>query len=138
MQLNRFVGIADAADASNQVHNDIDYIEKYLPNLWTALLTANSDDARLLTVARLQEPSKNLTEVLKECIIEYLMAIKPVAMVKLNAVPGESCSVRLVKEHVDILRRTSNSGFRCLRSYKIGMSNVYVESPQVKIDEFGL
>lgn len=131
MQLNKIVTGTHGSKTLNQVQNDNEYIEKYLPNLWNALQVANPEGAQLLTLPKLKEPADNLTEVLKECIIKYLMYIKPVAMVKLSSGSEENCSVRVIKNYVDVLRRISKDGFRCLQTYRINTSNVYADAPKV-------
>lgn len=138
MQLDGIVGGAHGPKALNQVHNDAEYIDKYLPNLWNALQIANPEGAQLLTMPKLQAPAEELTSALKECIIKYLMCIKPVAMVKLDSKPDEDCSVLAVKDYVNVLRHISGDGFRCLQSYKIETSNVYADAPQVQATRSGI
>lgn len=99
--------------------------------MWMALKRANIDDVHLLRMKKLEVPAKSLNDTVKSCIVKYLQAIKPVAFVKLSAESNESCSVRVVQQHADILRMASRKGFRCLKLYKIGISNVYSDAPQV-------
>lgn len=117
--------------ASSFSAEDEKYIQKYLPELWLGLKQANAEDVRLLTLSRLQRPSKDLFDAVKEVIVTYLMSIKPVAMVRLTETAGENCSVKIVKQHVDVLRYSSTIAFRCLRAYKIAISKVYVDAPEV-------
>lgn len=112
-------------------HTDNEYVGKYLPEMWRALKRANADDVHLLQMKKLEKPANNLYQSMKSCIVKYLQAIKPVAFVKLSAESNNSCSVRVVKEHVDILRFASKKSFRCLHLYKIGITNVYADAPQV-------
>lgn len=99
--------------------------------MWTALKRANADEVHLLRMKKLEVPAKSLSDTMASCIVEYLRAIKPVAYVKLDAQPNKSCSVRVVRAHVDVLRIASTKGFRCLHLYKIGINNVYADAPQV-------
>lgn len=117
--------------ATEITQTDREYVNKYLPEMWTALKRANADDVHLLRMKKLEAPAKSLYEAVKSCIVNYLEAIKPVALVKLNAESSNSCSIRVVKEHVDVLRIASTQAFRCLKLYKIGISNVYADAPQV-------
>lgn len=108
------------------------YIDKYLPVMWSALKNANTDKY-LLTIKKLQIPSKQLYNSLKICILKYLNAIEPIAFVNASNLPNNSCGYMVLREHVGVLHMASTKAFRCLKSYKISTSITYVNvTTQVK------
>lgn len=108
------------------------YIDKYLPVMWSALKNANTDKY-LLTIKKLQIPSKQLYNSLKICILKYLNAIEPIAFVNASNLPNNSCGYLVLRDHVGVLHMASTKAFRCLKSYKISTSITYVNvTTQVK------
>lgn len=105
------------------------YINKYLPVMWSSLKNANTDKY-LLTMRKLQIPSKQLYDSLKICILKYLNAIEPIAFVHTSKLPNNSCYMAL-RFHVGVLYMASTKAFRCLKSYKISTSITYVNVTQV-------
>lgn len=116
---------ASIGNASSQA-----YIDKYLPVMWLALKNANTDKY-LLTLRKLQIPSKQLYNSLKICILKYLNAIEPIAFVNATHLPNNSCGYMVLREHVSVLHMASTKAFRCLKSYKISTSITYANVTQV-------
>lgn len=106
------------------------YINKYLPVLWSSLKNANTDKY-LLTMRKLQIPSKQLYDSLKICILNYLNSIEPIAFINATKLPNNSCGYMVLREHVGVLHMASTKAFRCLKSYKISTSITYVNVTQV-------
>lgn len=106
------------------------YINKYLPVMWSSLKNANTDKY-LLTMRKLQIPSKQLYDSLKICILKYLNAIEPIAFVHTSKLPNNSCEYLALRDHVSILHMASTKAFRCLKSYKISTSMTYANVTQV-------
>lgn len=106
------------------------YFNKYLPVMWSALKNANTDKY-LLTMRKLQIPSKQLYDSLKICILKYLTAIEPIAFVNASKLPNNSCGYMVLREHVAVLHMASTKAFRCLKSYKISTSITYANVTQV-------
>ncbi|XP_055321387.1 uncharacterized protein LOC129577816 [Sitodiplosis mosellana] len=105
------------------------YINKYLPVMWSALKNANTDKY-LLTMRKLQIPSKQLYDSLKICILKYLNAIEPIAFVNASKLPNNSCGYMVLLDHVGVLHMASKKAFRCLKSYKISTSITYANVTQ--------
>lgn len=106
------------------------YINKYLPGIWSELKNANADKY-LLTLKKLQIPAQQLDASLKICILNYLNAIEPIAFVNASQLLNNSCGYMVIREHVSVLHTISTRSFRCLKSYKISISNAYVNTTQV-------
>lgn len=120
----------NTANASISTKSSQAYINKYLPVMWSALKNANTDKY-LLTLRKLQIPSKQLYSSLKICILKYLNAIEPIAFVNATNLPNNSCGYMMLREHVSILHMASTKVFRCLKSYKISTSITYANVTQV-------
>lgn len=98
--------------------------------MWLALKKASGNE-HLLSINKLKKPSEEFYEHIKVCIVKYLTSIKPIAFVKISSLSNNTCTYRLLREHVDVLNMASRKGFRCLNLYKIGISNIYVDAPEV-------
>lgn len=116
---------------SNSNSSNEAYINKYLPVIWSELKNVNADKY-LLTLKKLQTPVQQFDASLKICILKYLNAIEPIAYVNASQLSNNSCGYMVIREHVSVLHMVSTRSFRCLKSYKISISNTYVNATQVK------
>jgi len=114
--------------------NSDPYIAKYLPEMWNALKRANEDEY-LLYLKKLKSASEEFEKSITKTILKYLNATKPIAYVKVSEFSNDSCEYVIIREHVEILHVASNKGFRCLKQYKIGISNTYVDAPKLEKEE---
>lgn len=126
---------AETSDTSNltslsktSIDNDL-YIAKYLPEMEMALRKANSDDLYLLSSEKLKSASIEFSDGIKLSIVAYLNAIRPIAYAYIS---NDTCGYSLIRQHVNILSIASKKGFRCLKLYKIGISNIYADIPTVR------
>lgn len=98
--------------------------------MWSALRRSSADQ-HLLSMNKLKVPATKLYLGIKSCIINYLCSIKPIAYTKLIELKNDSCNYRVLQQHVDILRMATRKAFHCLNLYKIAISNVYADAPEV-------
>lgn len=125
------------AETTSSTKESIDnhaYIAKYLPKMEVALRKANSDDLHLLSSGKLKNASNGTSSAIKSTIVSYLNAVKPIAYVERGKLSNDSCGYNLIRQHVDILHIASKKAFRCLKVYKIGMSNIYADVPTVSFN----